>query len=161
VAESNALAQLKDIHLPETVDWWPLAPGWYGLLLIIIIATIGLIHFFYKRHVNALPKKQALALLRTYVEHYEREHNTQITSSRISQLLRRVALVYYPRTQVASIHGEAWIEFLNQTAKNVDFRPVQSLLLESPFKTSEAIALQPLISQAESWIKQRKKPCLN
>lgn len=159
MAKADPLAQLKDIHLPDPVSWWPLAPGWYGVMILIVIVMIALTYFFYKRHLNALPKKQALILLKAYSEHYEKERNAQLTSARISELLKRVALVYFPRMEVASIHGDAWIEFLNQTGKGIDFTPVKGMLLDSPFKMAETVNLKPLITRTEQWIKQRGVPC--
>ena len=29
---------LRDLHLPEVVGWWPLAPGWWVLLAMLVIA---------------------------------------------------------------------------------------------------------------------------
>lgn len=161
MAKEDALAQLRDIHLPEQIGWWPLASGWYVLMMFAVLSVIALVYYFYKKHLNSLPKKKALELLKTYALQYEKDRNTQLASARISELLRRVALVYYPRTQVASIHGDGWIDFLNQTGKDVDFTPVKSMLLDSPFKTSETVNLKPLINRAEQWIKQRGVPCLN
>lgn len=161
MAKTEPLAQLRDIHLPESIGWWPLAPGWYGLMVLVVVLMIGFAYFLYKKHVHALPKKQALGLLKIYKEQYDKDKNTQLASARISELLKRVALVYYPRAEVASMHGEAWLEFLNQTCKGVDFKPVKSMLLDSPFKTSETLNLNPLITRAEKWIKQRGVPCSN
>jgi hypothetical protein len=161
VANSEPLAQLRDIHLPDPISWWPLAPGWYGLMALAVLLAIGISYRLYKRHANALAKNKALALLSMYKEQYEKDGNAQVASARISELLRRVALVYYPRSEVASIHGDGWIDFLNKTGKNIDFRPVRAQLLESPFKTAETVKLNPLFTRAEQWIKQRGVPCLN
>jgi hypothetical protein len=161
VAKADVLTQLKDIHLPQSITWWPLAPGWYVVLLIIMFSIIGVVYFFHRRQLNALAKNQALELLKTYKEQYEKDRNAQQASARISELLRRVALVYYPRAEVASIHGNAWLEFLNQTSKGIDFNPVKSMLLDSPFKTEETVNLNPLINRAQVWIKQRSVPCSN
>ena len=30
---------IRDLHLPEPVGWWPLAPGWW---LLITIAVLGI-----------------------------------------------------------------------------------------------------------------------
>ncbi len=161
MAKADALAQLKDIHLPEHIGWWPLAPGWYLVILLILFLIITLSYLAYKRHANALAKNQALQLLSSYKEQYEKDRNAQLASARISELLRRVALVYYPRSEVASLHGDTWVEFLNQTSKGIDFKPVKSMLLDSPFKTSETVNLKPLITRAQRWIKQRGAPCSN
>ena len=42
----NPLDQLADIHLPDPVSWWPLAPGWWmllGLAVSIFIAVALLV----------------------------------------------------------------------------------------------------------------------
>jgi len=161
VAEADALTQLKDIHLPEAISWWPLAPGWYVIMLLILLLIAGLGYLIHKKHLHALAKNQALTILDSYNEQYEKDRNVQMTSARISELLRRVALVYFPRSEVASLHGDEWITFLNKTGKKVDFTPVKAMLLDSPFKTAETINLKPLITRAQLWIKQRGVPCSN
>lgn len=161
MSNPDPLAQLKDIHLPQPINWWPLAPGWYVLILLLSFLTLFLAYHAYKRHGYALAKKRALVLLNNYQEHYEKKHNVPVTSSNISELLRRVALVYYPREQVASLHGEAWLQFLNQTSKGIDFNAVRDMLLDAPFKTEETINLKPLFNTAKLWIKQRSVPCSN
>lgn len=161
MAEAAELAQLKDIHLPQAIGWWPPAPGWYIVFALLILLSVFVVYTFYKRAVYARPKKQALALLQTYEQHYSQQKNSQLTSARISELLRRVALVYYPRAKVASLHGQQWVDFLNQTCKHIDFNSVQSLLIEAPFKMPQNSDLKPLFTKAQQWIKQRKRPCLN
>ncbi|TAL66063.1 MAG: DUF4381 domain-containing protein [Legionella sp.] len=157
----DALAQLKDIHLADPIGLWPMAPGWYGLIVFLLLGLILGAYWLHLRKVQAKPKKQALELLKSYKRQYEKDKNTQQTSARVSELLRRVALVYFSREEVASLHGEAWVAFLNRTGKNLDFKPVQGMLLDSPFKTAETIDLQPLITCAEQWIQQRRAPCSN
>lgn len=161
MTKTEPLAQLKDIHLPAPVGWWPPAPGWYFVLALIVFFISFISYRAYKHYGYALAKKQALILLDRYQEHYERDHNVPLTSAHISELLRRVALVYFPRTQVASLHGEAWLQFLNQTSKGIDFNSVRTLLLDAPFKKGNTQDLGPLFSKAKLWIKQRKRPCSN
>ncbi len=161
MVKADPLAQLKDIHLPNPVSWWPLAPGWY-VLGIFIVCLIGLFAFWlHKRHVHALAKKQALKLLAHYQKQYEKNSNTSVSSAHISKLLRRVALAYYPRAQVASLHGDAWLQFLNKTGKNIDFNPIRHMLLDAPFKQEDTANLTPLFHKAQRWIKQREMPCSN
>lgn len=159
MAKTDPLAQLKDIHLPEPVSWWPPAPGWYLLMLIGLLLLVYLTYAAHRRYRDALAKKQALLLLARYQEQYEKEPNVAQTSAHISELLRRVALVYFPRAQVASLHGEAWLHFLNQTGKGIDFHSVRHMLLDAPFKAQDNMNLTPLFNQARQWIKQRRRPC--
>lgn len=155
------LAQLKDLHLPEPISWWPLAPGWYGLILLSLFVLISLLYWVRQRVRHARPKREALLLLVSYKKAYEKDPNSQLMSAQLSELLKRVALVYYPREKVAGLQGAAWIEFLNSTSRGIDFNAVADLLLEAPFKGEETASLYPLISRVERWIKQRRKPCWN
>lgn len=161
MAEVDVLAQLKDIHLPAEVGWWPLAPGWYVLIAVFFIVLFVMIALLHQRHVHRLPKKNALLLLDSYVAQYQHDHQTQLTCARLSELLKRVALVYYPRREVASMHGQEWIDFLTATSKGIDFESIKTLLLEAPFKQNKSLELTGLIKATQLWIKQRKRPCLN
>jgi type II secretory pathway pseudopilin PulG len=114
MANSNQLAQLKDIHLPEPIGWWPLALGWYILIGLLLIALLGSLVWIYRYYQQGRAKRQALRMLKDYVQRYQQDNNHQLMSARLSELLRRVALAYFPRSQVASLEGEAWIAFLNQ-----------------------------------------------
>jgi len=83
--------------------------GYFGAYLFYCI--LGLTYFIQRQHKNARAKKQALQLLDSYKVQYEQDKNAQLMSSRISELLKQVALVYFPRSEVASLHGESCCEF--------------------------------------------------
>ncbi|GGI84741.1 DUF4381 domain-containing protein [Legionella impletisoli] len=156
------LAQLRDIHLPVPVGWWPLAPGWYMLFLVFVLGMACCIWILYRRYLHARSKRQALRLLNEYHVEYKTNHNSKQASARISELLKRVALVYFPREQVAGLKGEQWLEFLNDTGQRIDFKQVRYELLELPYeRDNERKRLDLLFRYAKDWIKQRRKPCLN
>ncbi|WP_342447551.1 DUF4381 domain-containing protein [Legionella israelensis] len=157
----ESLKQLKDIHLPAPISWWPLAPGWYILAALLLFIFLALAYKIYQRYLDSRPKKQALKLLDEYYQQYEKQRNCSFISARVSELLKRVALAYYPRKNVAGLKGEDWIHFLNRTGKEVNFNPVKNMLLELPYQPNETCSLKPLFTRAERWIKQRRKPCSN
>lgn len=161
MANADPLVQLKDIHLPTPVGWWPPAPGWVLISAGIFFLAMAIVYFTLKKHRNAMPKKKALILLKNYQQIYEREGNAALVSAGISELLRRVALAYFPREQVASLKGREWLKFLNETGKGIDFNLVKVMLLETPFKTEETMDLRPLFQAAQLWIQQRRGPCSN
>jgi hypothetical protein len=57
--QADSLAQLRDIQLPEPISWWPLAPGWWVLIILAtgIFGWAGLL--LIKRYRANLYRRQA------------------------------------------------------------------------------------------------------
>lgn len=157
----RGLEELRDIHLPQPIGWWPLAPGWYFLAALIILLIILAIFFLRRYYLNSCAKREALALLKTYHNVYELDQNSQLSSAQVSELLKRVALSYFSRAEVASLQGDAWILFLNKTAKKLNFEEIRAELLEMPYQPRKDCDLTLLFNMAKQWISQRRGPCLN
>lgn len=109
---SSPLDQLADIHLPDGVSWWPLAPGWWILLALLILAIIG---FFIWRHRKQQNHYRILALqeLDTIYARYNESQDAATYLQALSVLLRRTALTAYPRSFNASIKGIEWLNWLD------------------------------------------------
>lgn len=58
MASPDPLAQLRDIHLPEPIGWWPLAIGWYILIALALFLASIIAHWLYKKHRHALAKNK-------------------------------------------------------------------------------------------------------
>lgn len=161
MVDTQALAKLRDIQLPEPIGWWPMAPGWYVLSVLALFCLILIAYCLNRYYANSRCKREALLLLVSYEQEYRRTGNSQQTSMKVSELLRRVALVYFPRTMIASLQDKAWLAFLNKTAKAVDFNLASECLLQAPYQRGTTIDLKPLFINAERWIRQRRKRCSN
>lgn len=162
MADEPILAQLKDIRLPETVGSWPMAYGWYLLMILSLMILAFLMYILYRSFKRAQIKRQALSLLKAYETQHQQDKNSAFMCARVSELLKRVALVYFPREQVAALSGEKWVQFLNQTGKQLDFDSVYEELIEMPYRDQSGFHdLSKLFKLSRQWISQRKRPCLN
>lgn len=162
MVNSPTLAQLRDIHLPPAIGFWPLAPGWYilGFLVILLMILFGM-HCM-RRYQQGKAKRQALCLLKQVEAHFLQHQDAQKVCIQLSELLHRVALAYYPRRDVASLHGEKWIKFLNQQANKIDFTPLSASLIRIPYQQEASnIDVDLLFKLTKHWIEQRGKPCSN
>jgi len=104
------LAQLRDIRLPEAVSWWPLAPGWWALLVVLLVTSVSLIGLEYRRRRSL--KYQALQELQRLKTEKSSQLSTQELATDICILVRRVVLNGSSGRQFASTHGESWGEYL-------------------------------------------------
>ena len=148
------LSQLKDIHLPDPVSWWPPAPGWWGLLILVIILTVISLWLYRRYQVNRW-RKYALAECSQIKKSLTNESNQVQLAQHISTLLRRVAITRFPRNEVASLSGQNWIDFLNQSVDHkikLDAETAHALL-HAPYSQHSRDNILPLLNFVEHWIK--------
>ncbi|WP_206484635.1 DUF4381 domain-containing protein [Thalassotalea sp. G2M2-11] len=100
----DPLNQLKAIHMPTPVSNFPLAYGWWLLAAFILLTTALIIrHWLMARRFNRA-KKQALTHL----------SNNQLSQQEILETLKWLCLQYFPRAEIAALHGQQFGEFLTQ-----------------------------------------------
>lgn len=105
---------LRDLHLPDAVGWWPLAPGWW-LLIALGVALLGWLAVLYRRRrAQAAARRYALRQLTALTNAYLEHGDAVRLSAELSELLRRTMLAYAPRRDVAGLTGEAWLEWLDR-----------------------------------------------
>jgi len=109
--ESASLQNLNDIVIPAAVSWWPLAPGWFVLAAVLMAAAVFLGLRLYHRRKSNLYRRQALQELSAMRTRADTAALCQLPS-----LLKRTALVVWPRQQVAAMTGADWHRFLDRTA---------------------------------------------
>mgnify|MGYP001546236083 CR=1 FL=1 len=105
---------LRDIHLPEAVGLWPLAPGWW-LVIGLVVLTLGwlMIRAWRRWQFNA-PRRYALKSLAAVEAEYLSHRDPVRLAKAVSSLLRRGMLAYAPRGEVAGLTGEDWLRWLDE-----------------------------------------------
>jgi hypothetical protein len=142
---------LRDIHGPPAPGLWPPAPGWWvlvGLLLLLLVLLVRTLH----RRYGALRRRreilEELAALRG------RDAGADLAAE-VSALLKRVALARFPRSEVASLTGQAWVEFLDRNGGGGRFvsGPGRSLA-EGPYAPAPRFDPEDLLALAGDWIRR-------
>ncbi|TWT73119.1 DUF4381 domain-containing protein [Allorhodopirellula solitaria] len=140
--DAGSLDNLRDIAELPPVPWWPPAPGWW---IVMAVLTLALCYAIWKcwLHWRANAYRRAAMA----------ELESAATTVHIAAILKRAALVAYPRLDVASMTGAQWCDHL---AKSVD-GPLSAELkqeLTSGVYCHEATAsTAELKSFAAAWIK--------
>ncbi len=153
----GASLQLRDIHLPDAISWWPPAPGWWGLLLLVVLVVLSIKTFVEMRQ-RREARATAIKSLETLTHSFEQDRNQHKLVSALSVLLRRICLSYYPRKEVAGLSGEAWLGFLDtHLGKSNQTTPFSKgpgrILVTAPYQDLIEIDGQALLSLCRDWIK--------
>ena len=132
---------LRGLHLPEPVGWWPLAPGWWVLIAILVVVSGVLVRAWLRRRARSAARRKALRQLEESRSAYAYHGNPVVLGTEVSELLRRTMLAYAPRSEVAGLTGDAWLAWLDRDLDQPRFRegPGRSLL-ELPYRNPETPA---------------------
>lgn len=153
----DPLAQLRDLHLPEPVGWWPPAPGWWLLAAVLLAAAIALaLLLLHRRRQNAYRLEAQAELLQAWRDCREGGDGIAYALT-LNELLRRTALAAYPRRRISGLTGTAWLEFLDATAPPREAGRFSNgpgqLLLSLPYGRAQAEQdLAPLHSLGMLWL---------
>ncbi len=91
--------ELRGLHLPEAISWWPPAIGWW-LLAISVIGLVVFIYWLYQHLTRKTAVKMAKIALMGIKNNKDWDNTQKLRE--LSALLRRVAISISPRADVAS-----------------------------------------------------------
>lgn len=161
---TSQLAGLHDIHLPEPVSWWPLAPGWWALACLAVVTFLCLL--IVRQYRRRSLKQAALRELAMLQETHSDENSVQSLATEVGVLIRRVALGLPGGKQYANVHGQQWSDYLAAMPTGMSV-PTAQLLAAAPYadahairtsgSTSEhaegAVSNATIIAEARTWIR--------
>ncbi len=145
---------LRDIHLPESVSWWPPAWGWW-LSAILLIVIMLLISWLIKSLRKPVLRKRAIAEINAVIKGYQQHADKEILLQQISIALRRIVISYRNRPEVAGLTGEHWAQEIFQLdRKKVLSIEMISMLSCWPYQDKPQISDQDvelLMEQLQNW----------
>jgi len=155
-ANAQALSDLRDIHLPGAISFWPLAPGWW-LILGGLLALALSVHLYLRARRRSL-KRAAVRELDGIETSYRSSGDVARLALSLATLLRRVAIARFPRRDVASLHGCDWSRFLVGTSgeRGLTVEMVHDLSLAvyaGPNADVEVSRVEAWTTAARNWIR--------
>ncbi len=150
---------IEEVHLPETVSWWPQTIGWKVLGLLLLIAVAYWLSVQAKKWWRNRYRRDALSRLASLEQ---RANGWQQVVRQLPFLLKATALQAYPRCDVAQLSGSLWLQFLDAQYEGPAFHEGsgQILLLvayqpESQWHIKKHDA-QSLIEMSRLWIREHR-----
>ena len=136
---------LEPVPEPEPVSMAPQTAGWVWLgVVLLLLLAVAVRAFVRHRRANAY-RRAALAELDAAGD----------DPARIAEIVRRTALRAFPRREVASVHGEDWLAFLDRTGRGAGFVSAPGrAMLAAPYRP---VPPDPaLASLARDWVRHHR-----
>ena len=108
----DLIQQLAPLRTPDPIGFWPLAPVWWLLIGLLVIA-LGLLCFqLLKRYKQNTYRREAIKWLSEL-----QEANSDVQA--LSRALKATALNAYEATSVANLSDELWPNFLRDSCSKL------------------------------------------
>ena len=152
-------AGLRDIRGLDAVSAWPLAPGWWVLMLVAMLVVLAVV-FRERLPVPALRRSgdwraDARRLLRDLKRRLP-GLDGRAAAAEFSELMRRIAMARTARDECAGLSGTAWLDWLSANdPAGFDWREHGRLVVEVPYAPPgvnvDPADMQRLIDAAKVW----------
>ncbi|MFQ3257088.1 MAG: hypothetical protein ACI9W7_001560, partial [Porticoccaceae bacterium] len=118
--QADPLAQLRDIQLPEAISWWPLAPGWW-ILIMFAASFLGWAVFrLLKHHRSNLYRRQAIKKISRINAQQDLTVNQKLVL--LFETLKQTIKSAYPDQNFSSLDLNAFVNILQQSCSVTIFK---------------------------------------
>ena len=150
----DLLAQLRDIHGAGPVPWWPPAPGWWMLAVLLLV----LLGWLFRRLLARLRVRQRRKQMLAWIDHLnaniDPRRDPQGYLATLNRIFKLVALRAFPESQCAVLNGQAWTDFLIENMQKSPSVESLKVLASGPYDPSPQFDPELLSALTRSWIRQ-------
>ena len=151
------LSQLRDISGLKDVSWWPLAPGWWFLLVLVLAIPTCVFLFKKWRRMRARRLEEQIKAM---LADLRGEASVKKKAQGLSELLRLAALRRYGRASCAGLEGKRWLVWLkDHDPANFDWPHKAGILIKAPYMPDQMASegdhdFDDIFRAVERWIRQ-------
>lgn len=154
---ADLLSQLRDIQSAPAVPWWPPAPGWWVLAVLLLIALFFLARKLYRRYRIQQRREQLLGFVSQLEQVIDPAGSPQEYLSGLNRIFKIVAIRAFPDAACAHMQGREWTDFLQQklagkSGQAVDLEALQALS-RGPYQPSATFDAASLVAFARQWVR--------
>jgi hypothetical protein len=141
--------QLRDIHVPQ-VSWWPLAPGWWVLAGLVVIALLVTVWLLRRRARRRKFIDVVLADLHDARARHALDGDSAAFAATAHALLRRVARTRDPHAVTSS--ANSWHDALAGMAPSRDVSRLVALG-DVIYRPRAALDVDVVHKDVEDWVR--------
>ena len=151
---SNLLSQLRDIHAAADPGWWPPAPGWWLLAVLLAAVTALTLRHGYRKWSVMRRRRKLLAALADIARNIDPVQHPHEYLSRLNRLFRVVAVRAFPGTGCVRLQGIEWVRFIQSLLPKRMRAESLSALASGPYQSVPEFDAHGLQELARTWVRK-------
>ena len=149
---SALLAQLQDIHSAGQPLWWPPAPGWWVLAIILLLVLAFVLRKLADWLAVRRRRKAWLCALEDLNRQYDPVQQPHEYLAGLNRLFRAVAVKAFPGTACARLQGEEWVAFIASLMPEKHSAGQLGALASGPYEPLPHFEAATLNASASTWV---------
>jgi len=150
----DLLSQLRDIHAAPPVSWWPPAPGWWVLAVLVLMLLTWLGRRVLARYRVHQRRKQMLGWIDHLNITIDPQRDPHAYLSTLNRIFKLVALRAFPGQHCAALAGKDWADFLAGKMESSQSVELLAALASGPYDPAPQFDPATMSSLARIWIRQ-------
>ena len=146
---------LAPLRTPEAVSWWPLAPGWWLVIALVLLGLTFAAYQGWRYYQRGAVLRDAKALLHRLEEQLD---DPRQCLAQTNALHRRVGLALGERRDCAGLTGREWVDFLNGLSRDDTASLDPDLLALAYAREVSRADAQRLLEQTAHWLQRLERP---
>ena len=151
---SQLLDQLQDIHAAADPGWWPPAPGWWLLALLLSLALFYTGRLVVRKLAAGKRRREWLRALESLKLEFDPLENAHEYLASLNRLFRAVAMKAFPATACAHLQGDEWVRFIISLLPEKAETSSLSALSSGPYEPAPQFDARALEEHAANWVRR-------
>ena len=157
------LEQLKDVHLPPPISWWPPAPGWWLVAVLILVSLLGLGRYLIRRHRAQLFSRQAGQQVRLLWADYELNGDSAALVKSLLTVARQTLKSHPGQMHLATAPSSELLALINTDSKQqlsdtIPLSKLHDLLYQAQPEPLSNTTSRQIFDCMNHWIRQTGGP---
>ena len=149
---SQLLNQLQDIHGAADPGWWPPAPGWWLLALVLSLLLFWAVRVLARKLALSRRRRRWLEELDSLGRRFDPSSQPREYLAAVNCLFRAVSLRAFPESACARLQGVEWVEFLAARMPDSPAGEALAVLAHGPYESAPIFDADELEAQARAWV---------
>ncbi len=142
--------QLRDVHTPEAISWWPLSIGWWFLIATAVIITLLVSLKLLKRRRQNAYRGVAIAELDQHFALWQEQQKNDLYLQAANAIVKRACS--HLNSEALSLSGQQWLEYLSAYSKELFSSDTEFALSRGLYQADPSLNIELVHQEIKAWL---------